>query len=159
MRSLVSCEGQAPNDECVEAVTVQPRTDTSTVVTGSTVGGTPFSGGRFSSCAVNGRVTAFYQFQGTGARYRLSTCTPETNFNTGLLVSQENCDVLCSEVVSNDNDFGCDAQGFGASVEFFTKEGQLYYVLVRGATSEAVGELVLLSYAINLLHFYLHAIS
>lgn len=127
------------NDICENPPVLQPRADNATVVTGNLANATVFSSGRFASCSVNGRFSAFYRVVGTGGRLRLSTCTPETDFDSALWVSNENCDILCRAIVENDNDFQCGAEGLGATVEWDSVEGQVYIVAVRGALSESMG--------------------
>ena len=76
------------NDVCQDAVIVTPRDDNMTaVVVGSTVGANPAP---TTNNLYNGGPVVYYQFTtvaGPSRRIRVSTCTPETDFDTGLYVS------------------------------------------------------------------------
>jgi len=115
------------NDVCADAVTVTPRDDNMTaVVVGSTVGANPAP--NTTNNLYNGGPVVYYQFTtvaGPSRRIRVSTCTPETDFDTGLYLSDFTCSsegpegvLLLIDPSSNEADLNCEFGLQAATVSF-----------------------------------------
>ena len=126
------------NDECQNAAELFPLVDNSTtVIVASTVDAQPTRNGRYQNAPV-----VYYTFEGDGKRVHLSTCTPETNYNTALYARRGR---WCNNnggfpyEWSSDEDLPCDRSGNAATLEFFAHNGDTYYVAVAGKDEEDSG--------------------
>ena len=133
------------NDKCEGVEILQPTIDDpqAPVVIGSTVNATP----SVLSCQAVELIGVYYQFQGTGGRVRVSTCTPETDFNATIFVDDSVCsDIGCGSMYEEEI-IDCDTEsGFGETIEFRTEEGINYTMAVRGAMPEDTGTFGLVLY-------------
>jgi len=105
------------------------------VVNGSTVNAT-FISTSYSDIQMNGPMV-WYSILGTGTGIRVSTCTPETDYDTALFVV-DGCGPLdFVDGLANLVDSECN--GFGSTVELETVEDTNYVVAVSGSTMNDSG--------------------
>jgi len=134
------------NDECSNAETLEPKDDDeTTVVVGSTSEAVPAR-----SDLYGGSPVVYYKFEipaGLPRRVRVSTCQPETNFDTALYVLKGLENIACPESgglyradFSSTDDLECDATGNAATVEFVAEPGTNYRIAVAGRASTDVGQ-------------------
>jgi hypothetical protein len=130
------------NDACSKPQLISPSVHLDSVAEGSTVNATKYD----FPCGTGSSESpvVFYTFQGTGSKMRISTCAPQTNFGTSILLEADgsNCEdtAFCqpsggSAVV----DVDCDPSGNAVSLELFTEQGKQYLVAVQGGSSTDVG--------------------
>ena len=104
------------------------------------------------SCSSSTGPTVWYSLVGTGARFRVSTCTKETNFDTTVVVSQRDCDSIGASCVGYEwgDANQCEDGNVGATLEFFTDSGVVYKVAVTGYSSGELG-----SFGLDVLEYIL----
>ncbi|NNK59151.1 MAG: T9SS type A sorting domain-containing protein, partial [Flavobacteriaceae bacterium] len=85
----------------------------------------------------------WYEFIGTGDDVAVTTCSPNTNYDTKLGVFTGDCDSLVC-VGGDDDDFDCEHSIRHSLVEFSSVAGQVYKIYVTGfSTFEGDFELTL----------------
>ncbi|MDG1331973.1 MAG: HYR domain-containing protein, partial [Crocinitomicaceae bacterium] len=113
--------------ECSNAIVVGPHDPCgeTSVLSGSTVGGTP-STESFCGTSLGSGGANWYTFTGDGANWTASTVSGGTNYDTKIWVYEGTCgSLLC--VTGND-----DFSGVQSQVSFLTTLGTTYYVVVGG---------------------------
>lgn len=114
--------GQAPNDACIDAITITCGTS----VTGSTTDATLDPGTITCGTAVSA-PGVWYSIVGTGDAITLSTCQ-DLAYDTKINVYTGSCeDLVC--VTGNDDGGDCDV---GSTASFPSDPGTTYLVLVQG---------------------------
>ena len=131
------------NYECQNAKSVLPLDDdTTAVVVGSTTDAAPTGiAGQFNDSPV-----VYYQFDGSDRRVRISTCTPETNFDTAIHVMAGLDNIACTDTggfyqidYSSEEDLECNSTGNAATVEFFAYQDTTYRFAVSGRSATDSG--------------------
>lgn len=125
------------NDVCESAALLQPESTTF----GTTVNATR---GAFPCGAGNDSPSIFYQFLGTGAQVRLSTCSNVTNFNTDIVVEShgKSCgggNPFCLSPATT-LDIDCDPTGHSVFLDIETEMNQLYLVAVQSRDTDGTGD-------------------
>lgn len=113
-------------DECADAGTL-PLNDS---VIGSTVNAT-FDAGVAACGTALTAPGVWYTVTGTGNAMTVTTCSPNTNFDTKLSVYCGECGAL-NCIAGNDDDFGCAVNTLQSTVSWCSQEGATYYILVHG---------------------------
>ncbi|RMH02351.1 MAG: hypothetical protein D6706_00255, partial [Chloroflexi bacterium] len=128
---LVPAPPAPANDLCTGAIPVTCNS----MVTGNTQFATT-ADNPASDCGVSITSPAlWYVFTGTGDAVTLSTCSPNTDFDTKIHVFTGSCGALtCFN--ANDDDFNCPTDIFQSTVTFNSVFGVNYYILVSGFGSE-----------------------
>ena len=129
------------NDECGDATKIVPRTDTNTLLVARTFNATT-AGTQFSRSPA-----VYYRFVGANRRVRISTCTPETNYDSAIYVNKWTSTWVCSSSggfygspeFSSQEDLECDPTTKAATVEFFAVGGVQYFIAVAGRTATDSG--------------------
>lgn len=85
-----------------------------------------------------GAAGIWYTFTGDGDILQLSTCSPNTNFNTQIGVFTGNCNNLIC-VDGNDDDMSCSEDTTHATLSIQTIADETYYVFVSGRNAEDEG--------------------
>ena len=115
---------------------------------GSTDNATP---GRNFGCSGSGGLDndspgVWYTAVGNGNEYTVTTCFPETTFDTAIQVFTGSCDSLqCLPRAGSSLDLSC-MSPHASAVTFFTELGTRYYFLVFGRNKDDVGRFVLTLY-------------
>jgi hypothetical protein len=116
------------NNLCEGAALIQPES----ITFGSTANATR---GAFSCGNGNESPIVFYQFLGTGAPMRLSTCSNATNFNTEIHLEDrgETCggSLPFCNTPTGTLDVECDPTGRAVFLDIETEMNQLYLVAVQ----------------------------
>lgn len=126
------------NDQCLSAASlvVNDASPTSGTTLGSTTSAYCFdSRGRFLQS-----LGVWYIFLGTGNIMTLSTCHPETDYDSRMIV-MSSCRSSCfgsTAGIGGVDVASCD-NPFGRQLTFETVADRLYYVFVYGATASTVG--------------------
>ena len=104
------------------------------------------------ACSSSTGPTVWYSLVGTGARFRVSTCTKETTFDTTLVVSQRDCDSVGASCVAYEwgDASQCKDGNIGATLEFFPDSNVVYKVAVAGYSSGDLG-----SFGLDVLEYIL----
>jgi hypothetical protein len=119
------------NNFCGESILIQPTQDESVLVVGSTVNATY----KATPCEMEEKAAVYYNFVGTGSRFRISTCTNETNFDSALaLFDSTHC-----ETCPHDFDFECDEEGMARTIELLSEPDVVYTIAVRGVNEDDMG--------------------
>lgn len=123
-------EEHSVNATSSSSVSKQNINASSIVVQGTTLNST----GSVHSWCLSGGPGVYYSVMGTGQRFRASTCSPETDFDSIIHVytgicSEGKCGYVAHE---NEHDFSCDARGLAATVEWETEADTLYTIAVGG---------------------------
>jgi hypothetical protein len=124
-----------PNDLCQNALLLPPGA-TPQWVSGWTIGATLDN---TSVCAGESQVApgVWYKIIGTGNTMTVTTCDPYTDYDTKITVFCGSCeDLIC--VSANDN-FNIPVCGMTSKVDWCSRAGEEYYVLVHGAQWYEVG--------------------
>ena len=108
------------------------------VKSGSTVGLDIGVGIETCDTSLNDAPGQWYSFVGTGDEYSITTCSPNTDFDTKLGVFTGNCNAITC-VAGDDDDFSCSNSTLSSLVEFASIEGETYYVFVTGFYSSFSG--------------------
>ncbi|PKA83687.1 putative secreted protein (Por secretion system target) [Ulvibacter sp. MAR_2010_11] len=122
--------GPPPNDLCANAISI-----TSGVYPGYTSFGT--IDGPAVTCGTSSGTSpdvwyTFTDISGTGMNVGLTTCSPNTNYDTKISVFTGTCGALVC-VDGNDDDPGCaTGGGLQSTVNFVSDGSSTYYVLVHG---------------------------
>lgn len=82
------------------------------------------------SCAeINAGNGVWYTMVGTGEDVTVSTCSPNTDFDTELVVTSGDCaSQTC--VAANDDDFNCPDNGLFSTLTFYAEPGETYNIYV-----------------------------
>jgi len=78
----------------------------------------------------------WYRFIGQGTPVRITTCSPNTNYDTKLGVFYGSCANL-NCLAGNDDDSGCTQNDLLSTVEFTAQSGETYYIYVTGYDTES----------------------
>lgn len=128
------------NDQCETATVLTPSNHADPVAVGSTANATLFD---FAcSSDFDDTPVVFYEVRGTGARWRISTCTDETEFDTAIQMIADFSNCENENFCSSDHyeqDFECDGSGMGVSKEFFSVKNQAYMLALSGRASTDMG--------------------
>jgi hypothetical protein len=134
-----------PNNNCEMAIGPLPI---DTLVTGSTVQSTPDPDLKALCAGSNFSPGVWFTVEGTGNILVVSTCAPETNFDTRVAIMKLPTDTSsCTDdesfffecVAVHDDDLGCNENIQASTAEFNSTRGQLYYILMHGALENSVG--------------------
>lgn len=120
------------NDQCTGIQMVRPSLQESPVLVSSTENATQ----KIFSCEAEYHLPIFYQFQGTGARFRVGTCANETNFSARTLIDDSECGDIGCVSLDEAEEIPCD--GMGQLTEFRSQVGSNYTVAVRGEGMKVV---------------------
>jgi hypothetical protein len=101
------------------------------VKSGSTVGLDLGVGIETCDTSLNDAPGQWYSFVGTGDDYSITTCSPNTDFDTKLGVFSGDCNAITC-VAGDDDEFSCPDSTLHSLVEFASVEGETYYVFVTG---------------------------
>lgn len=123
----VMYNNRLPNDQCRAAVTVE--LDAEDAVTGTTSGARPDRTAIENSSCKAGGAGAWHRVTGNGSVFQVSTCSSETDHSTRIQVYSGECEELTCVGFGNENKALCDDSN-GSVVNFKTKEGAEYYILV-----------------------------
>ena len=126
------------NDECVDATPLE----CGDYVIGHNIDASPSVG-----CNGNLRRTVWYSYTAEvdGSMF-LSTCNPETNFDSDISMYTGSCngELECFDGWSgdgyNDGNSGCTYQGFASEGSFDAVAGETYYIAVSGFSLAESGE-------------------
>lgn len=118
------------NDECIDATILDNANDDETFWGDTSVASISYSmEGACGSARWIPSNGVWYTVQGEGQTITVSTCSPETTFDTQLSVSSGSCgDLHC--VDGNDDGNAC--PNFGSTVTFFALQGQKYFIHLFG---------------------------
>jgi hypothetical protein len=105
------------------------------LVMGSTVNATY----KVTPCETDEKAVVYYKFVGTGARFRISTCTDATNFDSALALFDNAACETCPHL-TNDYDLECDEEGMASTIELLSEPDVVYTIAVRGVNKEDMGE-------------------
>ena len=98
-------------------------------------GDTSFAGRDFPPCGnIRAPRGTWHRFTGTGNRVRITTCDPESRFDTRLSVFGGACSRL---VCLGSNDDACGEGRLLSTVELRTAAGEDYFILVSGFAEES----------------------
>jgi len=132
------------NDLCENATQIQLESD---AMVGATVNATLGTKETITCGSGNISPTVFYQFLGTGAQVRLSTCSNVTNFNTNIVVDVESktCggyQPFCrAPSATPDTACGSTKQpGQAVFVDIETELNQIYLVAVQSRDLDGKGD-------------------
>ena len=76
----------------------------------------------------------WYRFEGDGSLVTLTTCSPDTDFNTQIGVFSGSCDNLVCEAGNDDED--CSVNGLLSTVQFIAEPGKEFLIYVTGYGDE-----------------------
>ena len=122
-----------PNDQCTTAMKVE--LDALDVVNGTTSGARPDTNSIENSSCEAGGAGAWYRVTGNGSIFQASTCSSETNHGTRIHVYTGACRRLTCVSSGSGNMAMCDDSN-GSVVNFKTKVGEEYYILVSSRNGE-----------------------
>ena len=123
----VSCTPIVGNDACSGAVAISCGETVSGSTTGATFDGAAFCGTSNTAPGVWYTLTS-QEAQGI----ILTTCSPNTNYDTKISVFEGSCGGLVC-VDGDDDDFQCPNSGLQSTVVFFNSQANTtYYILVHG---------------------------
>lgn len=108
------------------------------VKSGSTVGLDIGVGIETCDTSLNNAPGQWYSFVGTGDEYSITTCSPNTDFDTKLGVFVGNCNAVTC-VAGDDDEFSCSDNTLSSLVEFVSVPGETYYIFVTGFYSSFSG--------------------
>ncbi|KAG7367307.1 hypothetical protein IV203_029978 [Nitzschia inconspicua] len=106
-----------------------------------TVSGSTVNAVESAKCGEQGAKVVWYSFIGTGNKFRISTCSPNTDFPTQVTVTSD-CSAnsfWSSSCEHRINDDGCSVNTNGASHEWITESGQRYDISVGGRSAGQEG--------------------
>ena len=114
------------NDLCEDALGLE----CGSVRSGTNIGATSTGQPSYCDTFISGGGV-WYKFEGNGADISVSTCSPNTDFDTKLSVYEGVCgSMVC---VAGDDDYpGCSSSSFQSMVEFSSEVGTIYYIYVAG---------------------------
>lgn len=108
------------------------------VKSGSTVGLDAGSGLETCGTSLNDVPGQWYSFIGTGDTLSITTCSPNTDFDTKLGVFTGSCTSI-SCVAGDDDEFSCPDSTLHSLVEFISVPGETYYIFITGFNSFSNG--------------------
>eukprot|EP00977_Amphora_coffeiformis_P024026 scaffold14974_cov195-Amphora_coffeaeformis.AAC.33 len=127
------------NDDCLSAASLVVNDPTPK--SGTTIRSTPSKycfndWGAYQST----HMGVWYIFTGTGNLMTISTCHPETDYDSDILF-MTSCASICSFQSTDPGDIPIATCGnpFGRQLTFDSVTGRLYYVYIHGATSSTTG--------------------
>ena len=144
LTSCGSCEGQTTedyglpvNDQCVQAMWLNPGDTYYNSVEGTTLGATDDQAHEINGvqCGTSHTVGGvWYVVDGTGGWLRASTCN-QADFDTKLTIFSGSCGMLTCEIGLDDN-FAAGCAGFTTELDFPTSASYTYYIYVHGWASQ-----------------------
>ena len=118
------------NDLCADALGLE----CGSVKSGTTINGTSTGAPGFCDTSVSGSGV-WYKFEGNGADISVTTCSPNTDYDTKLYVYEGACDALVC-VGGDYDDFDCSDSFRHSLVEFSSEAGTIYYIYVAGFSED-----------------------
>ncbi|MCA9245120.1 MAG: hypothetical protein KDA32_14270, partial [Phycisphaerales bacterium] len=131
--------GAPVNDDCAGAVAVaipSITTGDNTLATAE-----PNSITSLPTCGTSISTTGhsmWYTVVGNGNGIEVSTCDPNTGFDTKLHVFTGDCNSLVC-LTANDDNFDCNFSGLSSTVNFCSDNGVEYHILVQGFSATSLG--------------------
>jgi hypothetical protein len=117
-----------PNNDCLNALAISCGDVISGSTTWATQSVTPFCGTSNTTSGI------WYTLTGTGGEATITTCSPNTNYDTKLSVYTGSCgSFIC---VAGNDDATCVNSFLQSTVRFCSEVGTDYYILVHGFSSQ-----------------------
>ena len=116
------------NDTCDNAITIACGQS----IIDSTIYASTFENPGFCATDLSTAPGMWYTFVGTGDQVNITTCSPNTNYDTKLGLFEGPCSALVC-IDGNDDDFTCPSGGLQSSINnFITTPGVEYLIYVSG---------------------------
>ncbi len=122
----VVCPISPENDTCVNAIAISSL---STVIHGTNINAN--ADGLGTCGTTTGNAGVWYSLIGNGTQLTLSTCEPNSTYDTKIQVYCGGCEGLTC-IVGNDDDFDCNFSGLRSEVTFCAQAGAEYLIVVDG---------------------------